>query len=891
MKSIFCLLYLFLTFSLGAQDNARLSFESANIINFSIEEEEFRLEMTPMNSEIKCRVDGMPYQPPAVNSYFANDLSSVVRIHSNNEIEIIGFFDDKIYSLHQRSDGSTSGNITTLDFSDFTRFPQCEGALEAPPVPPVLPQEIPESGCFKVHYDVGPSVYAAFSNDIDSAINYVSMTWDVVRLIYAREGVPLAVVSADFFTNEDAYPLEIFQSFEGLNIVSNRNADLGLPGEAQLRHGLGIHPGVGGVAYLGGFNPTQNIFYKACFSAIRKESIVDGLNVYAWTIMVQAHEMGHSADLYHTHECEHDVDGDGIYNEAIDGCVLLQGGGCEPGPVPEDGGTIMSYCHLNQVGTNIAKGFHPLNTVVMLQNSALWGSICDIECLGATGIGATATATSVTVTWTGSASEWIVTLSNGQMATVSGTTYTFTGLSPQTVYTATVAPACNSAFIKSTQIRTKCTVTIPGIGYDDDLTENTWTEVGNANWVWTEGQYKTNGDDIYGDNIDSYLMSPCFNTEGYEYATVEVTLALDLEQSSNGQGDFFSWDWVMLMYSFDGVTFFPVGSFPDFYNSDRGFAGSTTLQPLEVWGGTASQKTYSQEISFLTGESYLIFALRMKTDTNTGQDGVTFSNFYIRGIEECTDSGTVDTVVIDNTDYETIDSLEQVVSDQDETIDSLVSLLQDCDTTIVDPPACELSVLAPCVDLYTKGKTCTEVSPVVISNGVPEYQWSNGSTQPSTIVCIGDELSVTVTVGECVETVDIVPIVVNNQCGNPRTGAQTTICFDNQTVCVNDSEVQGYLDQGATLGACGSGCSTGRVIENIPQYIYPNPTTGIIYMDYYKGIEMQYFVFDINGKTVMSGYTYEGKIDFGLQPNGIYFLDVYANTFVPQFSTRVVVSR
>ena len=76
---------------------------------------------------------------------------------------------------------------------------------------------------------------------------------------------------------------------------------------------------------------------------------------YSWSVMVVAHELGHTYGSPHTQDCAWRVNG--VEGMAIDGCVT--GGGCGSGPIPADGGTIMSYCHMNQVGINFDKGFHP----------------------------------------------------------------------------------------------------------------------------------------------------------------------------------------------------------------------------------------------------------------------------------------------------------------------------------------------------------------------------------------------------------------------------------------------------------------------------------------------------------------------------------------------------
>lgn len=72
--------------------------------------------------------------------------------------------------------------------------------------------------------------------------------------------------------------------------------------------------------------------------------------------MAMTHEMGHALGSPHTHACAWNGN-----NTAIDGCgpAAGYGEGCN-GPIPSQGGTIMSYCHLIAgVGINFNLGFGP----------------------------------------------------------------------------------------------------------------------------------------------------------------------------------------------------------------------------------------------------------------------------------------------------------------------------------------------------------------------------------------------------------------------------------------------------------------------------------------------------------------------------------------------------
>ncbi len=109
--------------------------------------------------------------------------------------------------------------------------------------------------------------------------------------------------------------------------------------------------GGGGVAYLDVV--CSNKFWRTAYSGIN--STYQNVPTYSWSVMVVTHELGHNLGSPHTHNCSWNGEG----NPAIDGCGPAAGysEGCE-GPVPTNGGTVMSYCHLiGGVGINLSNGF------------------------------------------------------------------------------------------------------------------------------------------------------------------------------------------------------------------------------------------------------------------------------------------------------------------------------------------------------------------------------------------------------------------------------------------------------------------------------------------------------------------------------------------------------
>lgn len=98
------------------------------------------------------------------------------------------------------------------------------------------------------------------------------------------------------------------------------------------------------VAYPNTLCEDNNYAYSAV------EQFYNQVHTYSWTIGASTHEMGHSFSSPHTRQCLWNGN-----NTPIDGCGILAGvngqfTNCQTGPIPQNGGTIMSYCHLNSVG-------------------------------------------------------------------------------------------------------------------------------------------------------------------------------------------------------------------------------------------------------------------------------------------------------------------------------------------------------------------------------------------------------------------------------------------------------------------------------------------------------------------------------------------------------------
>jgi hypothetical protein len=211
------------------------------------------------------------------------------------------------------------------------------GGDDPPPEAPVR--------CIKVYIEAD---FDLFQNkgSVNDTVNYMTGVFNQSAALYNNEGIPITISQIFVWTVPSPYnggnsstQLSQFQSTR-----TSFNGDVGHL--VDLQNQGGIAAGFNGLCNS---NRSQSECYSGIFPTF------ENVPTYSWTVYVFTHEMGHLFGSRHTHACVWNGN-----NTAIDGCGPQAGfsEGCN-GPIPFDGGTIMSYCHLNSVGINFAKGFGP----------------------------------------------------------------------------------------------------------------------------------------------------------------------------------------------------------------------------------------------------------------------------------------------------------------------------------------------------------------------------------------------------------------------------------------------------------------------------------------------------------------------------------------------------
>jgi hypothetical protein len=175
---------------------------------------------------------------------------------------------------------------------------------------------------------------------------YVEGLLKEVSKLYAAQGI---TVNWEIKYWDNGSPYTASSTSALLSQFRSQTASLG-GYDGDVAH-LITYRGSGGIAYV---DAVCSQSFGHAVSSIRSD--YRQYPTYSWSVEVIAHELGHNLGSPHTQSCVWNGN-----NTAIDGCSPFgTEGGCPVPPNPSNGGTIMSYCHLNSaVGINFQRGFHP----------------------------------------------------------------------------------------------------------------------------------------------------------------------------------------------------------------------------------------------------------------------------------------------------------------------------------------------------------------------------------------------------------------------------------------------------------------------------------------------------------------------------------------------------
>ncbi len=234
------------------------------------------------------------------------------------------------------------------------------------------------SDCVRLYLEVDNDIYQDKGNSA-AVTDYVSGLFNQLSTMYANENINTSLSPLVIWTQASPYSgsssIDLLNDFTAYR--QGFDGDLGM---------LLSYQASGGVAYVDGIC-SSNPDYSMGFSSIT--SNYANVPSYSWSVMVVTHEFGHLFGSQHTHACVWNGN-----NTAIDGCYGTEGGCADPGN-PSAGGTVMSYCHLTNVGINLNFGFgsQPGNLIRNRVTAANCLSACSTDGGGSDGGGDTGTCT------------------------------------------------------------------------------------------------------------------------------------------------------------------------------------------------------------------------------------------------------------------------------------------------------------------------------------------------------------------------------------------------------------------------------------------------------------------------------------------------------------------
>jgi hypothetical protein len=197
--------------------------------------------------------------------------------------------------------------------------------------------------CVRVYIEIDDDIVTQKGGAVP-ATNYITGLFNQSIVLYTNESVNMMINQIYAWTTNSPYTgsssSQMLTSFQNNTGEFNGNVAILVSYQTSV-----------GIAVLDGLCQT-NPDWRKSFAAIG--STYANVPTYSWSVMVVTHEMGHVIGSKHTHACAWNGN-----NTAIDGCAGSSEGSCPLGPIPAGGGTIMSYCHLQNVGINFNLGFGP----------------------------------------------------------------------------------------------------------------------------------------------------------------------------------------------------------------------------------------------------------------------------------------------------------------------------------------------------------------------------------------------------------------------------------------------------------------------------------------------------------------------------------------------------
>ena len=378
----------------------------------------------------------------AAFSFFKNEMIGMVSSRPLNNL-VIGKLDrannTSDYIIYSDADMNVKNDFECHTEDTATDEPQSDNRILEPQ----------STKCVTMYFEIDHNLYISNGRNTTTTTNWMTAVFNNVQTLYNNDNITVALKSIYIWTTPDNYSGAT--SADYLNMF--RSVRPAFDGDVGQLIGIDSS-GLGGVAAtVDGLCSVNNYSYSDVnFS-------YNTVPTYSWTIMVITHEFGHLLGSPHTHAC--------VWNgndTPIDSCgpssigPTGEGYACMTTPplLPSNTvkGSIMSYCHLLNIGINLANGFGPQPAARIFQNvnsSFCLSTDCINTCINtASNFSVLFEGNEATITWqqagnmnweisvtpySGLTTEWIP---------VSTPSYTASNLTPNTYYRVQVRPVCEN---------------------------------------------------------------------------------------------------------------------------------------------------------------------------------------------------------------------------------------------------------------------------------------------------------------------------------------------------------------------------------------------------------------------------------------------------------------
>src|SRR5690606_29299197 len=208
--------------------------------------------------------------------------------------------------------------------------------------------------CVTMYYEMDYHLYFLNDSDIDETIDWMSSAFNNMQTLYDNDDITIALNEVFIWETADPYQ---GSGGSGDYLAKFNQIRPYFSGDVGQLIGAYDNSGGGVAATIDGLCSEDNYSYAGV------DFYIGTLPNYSWTTMVITHENGHVLGSRHTHACVWNGN-----NTAIDSCAGFVEGDCAMPGIPSEGGTMMSYCHLQNVGINFNLGFGNQPKTVIINN-------------------------------------------------------------------------------------------------------------------------------------------------------------------------------------------------------------------------------------------------------------------------------------------------------------------------------------------------------------------------------------------------------------------------------------------------------------------------------------------------------------------------------------------